>query len=143
MPKMIMINLPVKDLPASMSFYAALGFTNNPVFTNEKAAAMAWSDQIYVMLLTHDFWKTFTKKTIPDATESAQVMLALGMDSREEVDRLVDLAAANGGVADCNPKQDHGFMYGRDFEDLDGHVWGPYWMDPQVASGEKQVETAD
>ena len=136
MTRMIFVNLPVADLRRSMAFYEALGFTNNPQFTNEQAAAMMWSDAVYVMLLTYDFWKTFTTKDISDARKSAQVMLAISLDSREEVDRLTDLAGANGGVADCNPMQDHGFMYGRDFEDPDGHIWEPNWMDPQVASGD-------
>lgn len=129
MPRMIFVNLPVADLKRSMVFYEALGFTNNPQFTNDKAAAMMWSDAIYVMLLTHDFWKTFTTKEIPDARKSAQLMLAISLDSREEVDRMTELAGQHGGVADCNPLQDHGFMYGRDFEDPDGHIWEPNWMD--------------
>ena len=92
--KMIFVNLPVTDLPRSMRFYESVGFTNVPHFTNEQAAAMAWSDTIIVMLLTHDFWKTFTDKEIVDAKRSAQVLLALGRDSQEEVDATVDKAIA-------------------------------------------------
>ena len=132
MPRMVFINLPVADLARSMAFYEALGFTNNPQFTNEKAAAMVWSESIYVMLLTHDFWKTFTTKTIPDGKTNAQVMLALNLDDRAAVDAMIETAAAHGGVPDCNPKQDYDFMYGRDFEDPDGHIWEPHWLDPQA-----------
>jgi predicted lactoylglutathione lyase len=140
MSKMIFVNLPVTDLPKSMAFYEAVGFTNNPQFTNENAAAMAWSDTIVVMLLKHEFWKTFTSKTIPNAKESAQVLLCVGMDSREAVDSIVADAARAGGGTDPTPTQDHGFMYGRSFEDPDGHIWETMWMDPKVAAGEMPVE---
>jgi predicted lactoylglutathione lyase len=136
MTKMIFVNLPVTDLPASVRFYEAIGFTRNPQFSNDKAASMVWSDTIYVMLLTHDFWKTFTTKAIPDAHVSAQVALCVTFDSREEVDAITEAAAAAGGKGDSNPPQDHGFMYQRSFEDPDGHAWEPVWMDPKVASGE-------
>lgn len=129
MSKMIFVNFPVADLPKSMAFYEALGFTNNPAFTDDTAACMVWSEAIYVMLLTKDKWKTFTTRPIPPA-DSSQVMLALALDSKAEVDAMNDAAAAHGGVADINPVQDLGFMYGRDFIDPDGHVWGPFWMDP-------------
>jgi hypothetical protein len=128
MIKMIFVNLPVTDLPASMSFYEAVGFTNNPQFTNDQAAAMMWSDTIVVMLLRHDFWKTFTSKTIPNAHESAQVLLCLGQDSQDAVNAIVDKAVAAGGKADPTPKQDMGFMYGRSFEDPDGHIWENVYM---------------
>lgn len=136
MAKMIFVNLPVTDLPASMCFYEAVGFTNNPAFTNEQAAAMAWSETICVMLLTHGFWKTFTSKAIVNAKESAQVMLCISRDSREEVDAIIEQAAAAGGVVHPKPAQELGFMYSRNFEDPDGHVWEPMWMDPAAASGE-------
>ena len=139
-PKMIFVNLPVTDLPRSMRFYEAVGFTNVPHFTNEQAAAMAWSDTIVVMLLTHDFWKTFTSKKIPDAHEVAQVLLALGQDSKDAVDAVANKAIEAGGAADPTPKQDLGFMYGRSFEDPDGHIWEIAWMNPAVASGEQAVE---
>jgi hypothetical protein len=128
MPRMIFVNLPVTDLPASMKFYEALGFHNNPQFTDDTAACMVWSEAISVMLLTHEKWKTFTTRPIPPST-SSEVMLALSMDDREAVDAMNAAAAANGGTADINPPQDHGFMYGRDFTDPDGHAWGPMWMD--------------
>jgi len=128
MAKMIFVNLPVTDLPASMRFYEAVGFTNNEQFTNDQAAAMVWSDTIMVMLLTHDFWKTFTDRAIPNAHESAQVFLCLSHDSREEVDAIVAKAGAAGGKAEPTPTQDHGFMYGSSFEDPDGHIWENVYM---------------
>jgi len=129
MQKMIFVNLPVKDLKASMAFYKALGFSNNPNFTDDTAACMVWSDVIFVMLLTHPKWKTFTSRPIPPST-SSEVLLALSLDSRAAVDAMNDSAAANGGAADINPKQDMGFMYNRNLADLDGHVWEAMWMDP-------------
>jgi predicted lactoylglutathione lyase len=138
MAKMIFVNLPVTDLPASMKFYEAAGFTNNPMFTNDQAAAMAWSDEIVVMLLRHDFWKTFTSKTIPNAHDTAQVLLCLSHDSQDEVEAIVARARAAGGKADPTPKQDLGFMYGRSFEDPDGHIWENVWMN---MSAEPEGET--
>ena len=141
MAKMIFVNLPVTDLPRSMKFYEAVGFTNNPMFTNEQAAAMAWSDEIVVMLLRHDFWQTFTSKTIPDAHDTAQVLLALSQDSQEAVEDIVGKAVAAGGKADPTPKQDMGFMYGRSFEDPDGHIWENVYMDmTAVPEGETVAE---
>ena len=129
MTKTIFINLPVTDLARSMAFYEAVGFSNNPMFTNEQAAAMAWSDEIVVMLLTHDFWKTFTSKAIPNAANTAQVLLCLSQDSKEAVEEIVGKAVAAGGKADPTPTQDMGFMYGRSFEDPDGHIWENAYMD--------------
>ena len=129
MAKMIFVNLPVTDLPRSMAFYEAVGFTNNPQFTNDMAAAMAWSDEIVVMLLTHEFWKTFTDKAIPDARSVAQVLLCLSQDSRDAVDAIVDRAIRAGGRSEPTPNQDLGFMYGRSFEDPDGHIWENVFMD--------------
>ncbi|WP_287940370.1 VOC family protein [Sphingopyxis sp.] len=138
MSKMIFVNLPVRDLAKSMAFYEALGFTNEPRFTDETAAAMVWSDSIFVMLLTHEKWQSFTDRPIPP-TSASEVSLALAMDDRAAVDAMIAAAAAHGGTADINPVQDHGFMYGRDLLDPDGHVWGPFWMDPAVANGEAAV----
>lgn len=129
MTKMIFVNLPAADLPASVSFYEALGFAKNPHFSDEAAACLVWSEAIHVMLLTHPKWKSFTDRPIAPPG-SSEVSLALGLDSRAEVDAMLTAAAAHGGSADINPVQDHGFMYGRDFTDPDGHVWGPFWMDP-------------
>ena len=141
MPKMILVNLPVTDLPASMKFYEAIGFTNNPQFTNDQAASMMWSEEIAVMLLTHDFWKTFTDRAIPNAHESAQMFLCLTHDSREEVDAIVAKAGAAGGKPEPTPTQDHGFMYGSSFEDPDGHIWENVWMNMDaVPEGETVAE---
>ncbi len=129
MSRMIFINLPVTDLEKSKAFYEAVGATNNPQFTDETAACMAISDSINVMLLTHDKWRQFTLKTIPDAHTSAQVLLALSSDTKEGVSELVESAVAAGGKGDPLPTQDHGFMFGRSFEDPDGHIWETMWMD--------------
>lgn len=131
MSRMIFVNLPVTNLEASMAFYKALGFENNPHFTDETAACMVWSETINVMLLTHDKWRTFTNRPIPPAT-SSEVMLALSCDSREAADAMNTAAAANGGKADINPLQDLGFMYNRNLADPDGHVWEAFWMDPSA-----------
>lgn len=128
MTRMIFVNLPVRDLAASMRFYAALGFTNNPQFTDETAACMVWSESIHVMLLTHEKWRFFTDRPIPPAT-SSEVMLAITCEDRRAVDAMNAAASANGGKADINPPQDHGFMYNRDLADPDGHVWEATWMD--------------
>ena len=129
MQKMIFVNLPVADLPKAMAFYTALGFTNNPHFSDETAACMVWSETIHVMLLTHDKWRHFTSRPIPAAT-SSEVMIALSFESRDAVDGFAGAAKAQGGTADVNPAQDHGFMYSRALADLDGHVWEAFWMDP-------------
>lgn len=129
MTQMIFVNLPVTDLSRSKAFYEAVGFRNEPKFTDETAAMMQLSEPINVMLLTHDKWRQFTRKTIPDAHSHAQVLLALSRDSRQAVDDIVATATAAGGVADPNPKQDYGMMYGRSFEDPDGHIWEVMWMD--------------
>ena len=129
MTQAIFVNFPVADLARSKSFYEAIGFTNEPRFTDETAAAMKLDDRFFVMLLTHEKWRGFTGKEIPDARTSAQVMIALSLADRAAVDSLVAAASSNGGTADPNPRQDHGFLYGRSFEDPDGHIWEPHWMD--------------
>ena len=134
MTSMIFVNLPVKDLNASMAFYEALGFRNNPQFTDDTAACMVWSEAIHVMLLTHDKWRTFTDRPIPPTT-SSEVMLAISCNNREAVDAMNNAAADNGGVADINQLQDLGFMYNRNLADPDGHVWEAMWMDPTAIPG--------
>ena len=134
MTRMIFVNLPVEDLKASMAFYTALGFENNPQFTDETAACMVWSEAIHVMLLTHDKWRTFTARPIPPSS-SSEVMLALSFDSRDAVDAVNKAAADNGGTADINPVQDLGFMYNRNLADPDGHVWEMVWMDMAAMEG--------
>ena len=133
-PQMIFINLPVENLERSKAFYEALGFRNEPKFTNDAAAAMVVSDTIVVMLLTKPFYAGFTGKTIADAHETSQVLLCISRDSPAAVDQIVEAAAKAGGKADIGPKQDMGgMMYGRSFEDPDGHHWEPMWMDPKFA----------
>ena len=141
MTKAIFINLPVADLPAAKAFYAGLGFVNEPKFTDDTAAAMQWSEAIVVMLLTHDKWRTFTMRPIPDPG-SSEVMLALSLDSREEVGRITDLAGSSGGTADPNPAQEYGMMFGRSFLDPDGHLWETMWMDPAMAAGGAHADAA-
>jgi uncharacterized protein len=131
MAKQIFINLPISEMKASMAFYTALGFKNNPQFSNEDGACMVWSDTIYVMIHTPKSWRRFTDRPIPPST-SCEVMLSLSLDSTQEVDALNEIATANGGTADINPKQDLGFMYSRSFTDPDGHVWESFWMDPKA-----------
>ena len=128
MPRTIIVSLPVADLAASKAFYTALGFTSNPQFSDDTAAFMVWSETISVMLLTHAKWRTFTTRPIPPNT-SSEVALIVSCDSREDVDAMNALASEHGGIGDINPIQDHGSMYGRDFADPDGHVWGAMWMD--------------
>ena len=138
MSKLIFVNLPVTDLNASMAFYKSIGFVNNPLCTDDTAACMVWSEAMNVMLLTHAKWRTFTSRPIPPAT-SSEVMLALSCDSRESVNAMNEAAAANGGTADINPAQDHGFMYNRNLADPDGHIWEALWMDPAaIPSGNRQ-----
>jgi uncharacterized protein len=129
MSKQIFVNLPVRDLGKATAFYTALGAVKNPQFSDDTAACMVFSDTIFVMLLTHAKWGAFTKKPIVDARRESEVMLALSAESRKAVDTITDAAGANGGRADINPKQDHGFMYGRSFEDTDGHIWESVFVD--------------
>jgi uncharacterized protein len=128
MSRMIFINLPVSNLKTSMAFYTALGFTNNPQFSDDTAACMVLSEAIHVMLLTHDKWRIFTARPIPPTT-SSEVMLCVSCESREAVDAMNHAAGSHGGTSDINALQDHGFMYGRSFADPDGHIWEPMWMD--------------
>ena len=144
MPQMIFVNLPVTDLGKSKAFYEAVGAANNPAFTDETAACMVVTEgSIHVMLLTHEKWATFTSKAIPDAHTTAQVLLCVSADSREDVDGQVDKAVKAGGKADPTPTQDFGFMYGRSYEDPDGHIWEVMWMDPTaIPTGEPAEATA-
>lgn len=128
--QMIFINLPVTDLNRSKAFYEAIGFTNNKQFSDDTSANMVLSDSIFVQLLTHAKFSQFTTKKIPDPKTSAQVLLCLSRTTRDAVDSIVNSAAKAGGKADPNPVQDLGFLYGRSFEDPDGHTWETLWMDP-------------
>ena len=132
MAKMIFINLPVADVAKATAFYAALGFEKNEMFSNEQASAMAWSDTINVMLLAKPFFATFTTKRIIDAREETGALLALSRDSRADVDTITEVAISAGG-RELHDPEDLGFMYSRAFEDLDGHGWGPFFMDMAAA----------
>ncbi len=127
----IFVNLPVKDLSKSMEFFGKLGFSFNARFTDKTAACMIVSEDIFVMLLTHEKFKIFTPKAICDATQNTEVLVALSAESRAEVDEMVRKAVAAGGST-YNKAQDHGFMYGHGFQDLDGHIWEVLWMDPSA-----------
>jgi hypothetical protein len=124
----IFINLPVKDLDKTMAFYKALGFTFNPQFTDETAACMVISEENYAMLLTHEKFKGFSNMPIPDAHKSTGLMVAIALDNREAVDRMMTQALAAGG-GEPRPAMDMGFMYNRTFSDPDGHRWEPFFMD--------------
>lgn len=131
----VFVNLPTDDLERSKAFYTALGAGISPLFTDENAACIVWDDNIYFMVLTREYFATFTDKQIIDATTAAQVQVAFSRDSREDVDRVVDAAVAAGGV-EARPAQDLGFMYSRDVDDPDGNSLGFVYMEPQaVAEG--------
>jgi uncharacterized protein len=128
MARKIFVNLPIADMARSKAFFEALGFSFNPQFTNEQGAAMVVRDDIHVMLLVEGFFRTFTNKPVADARRGTEVLVCLSCDSRAEVDELVRKALAARGTAPM-PPQDHGFMYGHGFTDLDGHMWELAYMD--------------
>lgn len=132
--QMIFVNLPVNDLDASKKFFTELGYTINPQFSDENAASVVISDTIVAMLLKKPFYSTFTKKEIADSAQTSEVLICLSAESREKVDELVEKAVAGGGTV-SDQVQDHGFMYGRAFDDLDGHTWEIMWMDPAAVQG--------
>jgi uncharacterized protein len=121
------VNLPVKDLQRSITFFTQLGFGFDPRFTDDKATCLILGENQFAMLLRHDFFQTFTPKTIVDAHAHVEALIALSLGSRQEVDELVAAAVAAGGKPDV--ARDHGFMYDHGFQDLDGHNWGVFWMD--------------
>ena len=129
MPKMIFVNLPVTDLARATAFYQAIGAEKNPQFSDDTASCMVFSETIYAMLLTHDKFRQFTPKPISDAKTSNQMLLCITADSRTEVDDIVGKAGAGGGRIDPSPIDDYGWMYGRSFEDPDGHLWEIFYMD--------------
>jgi predicted lactoylglutathione lyase len=131
----IFVNLPVKNLSGSMEFFRKLGFTFNSQFTDETAACMVVAENIFVMLLTEEKFKAFTPKEICDATKSTEVLVCLSCVSREKVDDIVRKAVAAGGST-YNEPQDHGFMYGHGFQDLDGHIWEVIFMEEPEAISE-------
>ncbi|WP_151775502.1 VOC family protein [Streptomyces abyssomicinicus] len=132
--QMIFVNLPVRDIDASKKFFSELGYTINPQFSDETTASVVISEHIIVMLLSHEKYAQFTTKEIADSTRTSEVLVALSAESREKVDELVDRALALGAV-EPREKQDLGFMYGRAFEDLDGHTFEVAWMDPATIEG--------
>ncbi len=133
MPKMIFVNLPVVDVAKSTAFYESVGATRDPRFCNEASSMMTFSETIHVMLLGHDRFRDFTSKPIADARKTTEVLVCLSEDSRAAVDATTEKAIAAGGKADPCPKQDFGFMYGRSFEDPDGHIFEVMWMDVEAA----------
>lgn len=131
MTTQIFVNLPVKDLDRSIAFFSRLGYTFNARFTDANATCMIVGENIFVMLLVEPFFRTFTDKTLVDASKHVESIVCLSADSRASVDELVDKAMA-AGAREPRPAQDHGFMYGRSYEDLDGHLWEIMYMDPQA-----------
>ncbi|MBD1997274.1 VOC family protein [Leptolyngbya sp. FACHB-671] len=131
MTTQIFVNLPVNDLKQSIEFFTQLGFQFNPQFTDETATCMIVSETIFVMLLTHEKFKTFTPKAICDAKQSTEVLVCLSAESREKIDDMVRKAIAAGGTTHSEP-QDHGFMYAHGFQDLDGHIWELMYMEPSA-----------
>jgi predicted lactoylglutathione lyase len=133
MTKLIFVNLPVADLERATAFYQAVGARKNDKFSDETASCMVFSDTIHAMLLTHEKFRQFTPKKIADARTSTEVLICVSADSRDDVDQMIGKARAAGGGVDPGPVQDYGFMYGRSFEDPDGHIWEVMWMDPEAA----------
>jgi predicted lactoylglutathione lyase len=132
---MIFVNLPAKDLPKTKEFWQKLGYSFNPQFTDDNAGCLVISDNIFAMLLTEPYYKTFTDKQIADTSRTQETQLALSADSREEVDEMLRKALA-AGAKEPKPAQDmEGFMYSRGFDDLDGHHWDYVWMNPSAVQG--------
>jgi predicted lactoylglutathione lyase len=125
----IFVNLPVQDLKKAIEFFTRVGFTFNPQFTDDTATCMIIGETIFAMLLTRKKFRTFTPYPLVDARRNTEVLVALQLDSRAQVDAILQKALAAGG-RDFRPVEDHGWMYGRAFQDLDGHIWELFWMDP-------------
>lgn len=142
MSRLIFVNLPVEDLGRATAFYEAIGATRNPQFSDDTGSCMVLSDTIHVMLLTHPKFAQFTPKKIADAHATSEVLLCISEDSREGVDAISEKALANGGK-EAREAQDFGFMYSRSFEDPDGHIWEPMWMDMEAAAQAMAPETAN
>jgi uncharacterized protein len=143
MAKMVFINLPVRDVARSIAFYQAIGCTMDERFCEAgRSAMMTLSDTITFMLLRHERFADFTQKAIVDAHAATEVLICLSEDSREGVDAIVAKAVAAGGKGDIRPVEDHGFMYGRTFEDPDGHIFEPMWMDVAAAMQAMAPEAA-
>lgn len=136
MPKQIFVNLPVADLDKSVAFFTALGFSFNPQFTDHKATCMIVGENIHVMLLVRDYFEGFCSKPVADARQTTEVLIALNCDSRADVEQMVAKAVAAGGSAP-RAAQDHGFMFQHGFDDLDGHAWEVFYMEPGAMGGEQ------
>ncbi|MEU3932034.1 VOC family protein [Streptomyces sp. NPDC029044] len=132
--QMIFVNLCTGDLGASKKFFTELGFTINEQFSDDTTASVVISETIVVMVHTKEKYGQFTKKDVVDSTKTSEVLIALSAESREKVDELVEKAVAAGGSV-SGETQDHGFMYGRAFDDLDGHTFEVVWMDPAAVQG--------
>lgn len=133
MTKAIFVNLPVRDLSKSIDFFKKMGFAFNPQFTDENATCMIIGENIFAMLLVEKFFKTFTKKDICDTAKDTEVIVALAAESMEKVDQLM-VKALEAGASEPRPAQDHGWMYNRNFQDIDGHLWEIFWMDESAVS---------
>ena len=136
----IFVNLPVQDLNRTVEFFTKLGFSFNPQFTDENATCMVIGEDIFVMLLIEKFFKSFTKKEICDATKDAEVIVALSAESRENVDQMINRVIQAGGRESREP-QDHGWMYGRGFQDIDGHLWEVIYMDVSAVQKESEKQS--
>jgi hypothetical protein len=134
MAKMIFVSLPVSDLARSTAFYQAIGAVKNEQFSGHAASCMVFSDTIHAMLMTHDKYRYFTDKKIADPKTMSQILMCLFVDSRQAVEDMIGKAKAAGGNLDPSPVDDFSFMYGRSFEDPDGHMWGVSWMDVEAAT---------
>lgn len=141
MSKLIFVNLPVKDLAKSIAFYEAVGAVRNDDFADESTQMISFSETIHAMLMTHEKFSSFTSRTIADAKKVAQVLLSLSEDSRAAVDATTEKALAAGAI-EPSPVDDYGFMYGRSFEDPDGHQWGVMWMDVEAALAAREPQDA-
>ena len=133
----IFVNLPVKNLNKTIEFFTKLGFKFNPQFTDENATCMIVGEDIFVMLLVEKFFKTFTKKEICDTSKNTEVIVALSVEGREKVDQMINKAIEAGGRESREP-QDHGWMYGRSFEDINGHLWEIIYMDENALKNGKK-----
>jgi predicted lactoylglutathione lyase len=133
----IFVNLPAKDLNKTIEFFTKLGFKFNPQFTDENATCMIVGEDIFVMLLVEKFFKTFTKKEICDTSKNTEVIVALSVEGREKVDQVINKAIEAGGRESREP-QDHGWMYGRSFEDINGHIWEIIYMDESALKNDEK-----
>ena len=140
--RMLFVNMPVADLERSKAFFAKLGFTYNPMFTDDTAACMLIGEQAFVMLLSREKFAEFSKLPIADPTTHALALYCFSVSSRDEVDAVSAAALAAGGT-EADDAEDYGFMYSRAFEDLDGHVWEPMFMDMEAATEAMAPQTAD